>query len=217
MEANTLTSSALKLYDTILESHFNGQGLIGPDPGLRFNARIWRFAKSMLRWFPWGDSRMFMQAQGYWIWCNWNLYRLFEEERYRSNALKTTRYILSRQNEEGYWEYPLPQWRGRIATVEGNYGALGLIESYRHTRESSYLERALKWYDVLMNRVGFKDYEGTQAINYFAVPSRSMIPNNTTLTLQLNAELCDITKDDRFKAKNESMVAFLKLSQKKIR
>ena len=104
METNQITSRALRLYEYILRRNYDGHKLIGPDPGLRFNARVWRFLKSGLRFLPWSDSRVFMQAQGYWIWCNWNLYATMKGEKYRTTALKTTSFVLSRQNAEGYWK-----------------------------------------------------------------------------------------------------------------
>lgn len=214
MVHHTVLKHIRRLADYLVINHFDGSALVGPDPGLRFNARLWRFGKSMLRWLPWADDRMFMQTQGYWIWCNWMLYEMLGEDRFQQNALQTTRSLQSRQTEEGYWHYPLPQWRGRIATVEGNYGALGCIESFRRTQDPAFLQCALQWFEMLINRIGFIPYEDTLTIRYFAGRSGSMIPNNTTLTLQFLAELYDITGEKTVRAYDEQMIGFLSLSQK---
>lgn len=56
-----------RLFRYLVARHWNGRLLTGPDPGVRFNARIGRFAKSYLRFYPWSDDLAYMQAQGYWI------------------------------------------------------------------------------------------------------------------------------------------------------
>jgi len=211
---NESTRAALKLHDYIFNTHWNGNALIGPDPEVRFNARIWRFPKSYLRSFPWRDDRYFLQCQGYWIRDNWKLYSLFRDEKYKTIALTCSQKILTNQQPGGYWEYPLPQWKERIATVEGNYAALGLLASYNQTREQSFLEGALRWYNFLIKQTGFQTLKDTLAISYFSGQGRGgMVPNNSTLTLEFFAELYRNTQDEKYLAYCREMVKFLKTSQ----
>lgn len=47
MEGNLL-DSAIKLYDFIFRNFWNGQDIVGPDPGLMLNLRVLRFMKSYI-------------------------------------------------------------------------------------------------------------------------------------------------------------------------
>ena len=210
---NDYMKAALKLYDNISENHWNGRFLLGPDPGLRYNVRVWRFLKSYLRFLPWKDTHYFLQCQGYWIWDNWKLYDLFQESKYEETARACTEFILECQKMGGYWEYPLKRWKGRVATVEGCYAALGLIESYRHTGEKSLLNGLLAWYDFLIEKVGFQEYKDSLAVNYFAGRSGRLVPNNATLVLELFGYLFDITKQNKYLTYCKEMIKFLKYSQ----
>ena len=101
-----------------MRQHWNGKALEGPDSGIRFNARIGRFVKSYSRFLPWSDRMIYFQAQAYWIKANWLLADMGNREAERI-ALGCTEFVLSQQQPEGFWEYPNPEWKGRIATVEG--------------------------------------------------------------------------------------------------
>jgi hypothetical protein len=61
------------------------------------------------------------------------------DNRYRDIALRCSEFLLGRQQEDGAWLYPNPEWRGRIATAEGTWGSLGLLETYRQTRDRKFL------------------------------------------------------------------------------
>ena len=198
-----------RLYSYILTAHWHKGALIGPDPGLRFNFRIWRFLKSYLSMFTWNDDTYFLQCQGYWIWDNWKLYEIFGESRYRQTACESTERVLAEQKKEGYWEYPLREWRDRIATVDGNYAARGLLLSYERTKDTRYRDAAVRWYEFLTEKGGFQSYRDSLVIRYFAGRDGRLVPNNVTLTLTMNAELQQATGDSRFSEFDEPMIRFL--------
>ena len=69
-----LIHAAERLHAHLLKRHYS-QGLVhGPDAGVRFHLRLWRFFKAALDFVPWNDDYVFMQSQGYWILSNWMLH-----------------------------------------------------------------------------------------------------------------------------------------------
>ncbi len=210
----TISDAALheairRLHSYLVGEHWNGRALEGPDSGIRFNARIGRFVKSYLGFLPWPDRYIYMQAQAYWILSNWFMRDMLDDARYEEYALSCADYVLAAQRPEGYWEYPNPEWKGRIATVEGNYAAVGLLESYCRTRREPLLESAKKWYHFLMREVGFQGGDGMLAINYFSNVRGGMVPNNTASLLRFLAELADATNDAQYLARSDGMVTWL--------
>jgi hypothetical protein len=214
VSSNELINAARRLHSYLVQQHWNGEAVVGPDPGIRFNARIGRFIKSYLYFFPWSDNLCYMQAQGYWIFDNWIMYDVLHDDRYRKIAQACSEYLLSIQHSDGFWEYPNPEWRGRIATVEGCFAALGLLESYSRLRSQSFFAGAKKWYRYLLDGIGFRRQEkkGMRAINYFASDSGDLggVPNNSTLVLWTLARLAELTNDDQFLALCPSLVSWLK-------
>ena len=103
-----------RLHAHLIRHHERDGLLDGPDAGVRFNLRAWRFLKSGLDFIPWRDDYVFMQTQGYWVLANWMLYDASGEARFRESALQTTRAILRLQKPEGCWAYPLPERRHPI-------------------------------------------------------------------------------------------------------
>jgi len=205
-----LLDAVQRLYNYMIKQHWNGQAVVGPDPGIRFNARFGRFIKNYLKFFPWPDNYVYLQAQGYWIINNWLMAKLFDNDAYSDVARNCSRYVLSIQQTEGYWEYPNPEWKKRIATVEGCFGALGLLESYNQTRCEHFLIGAKQWYHYMVNKVGFQNVgDGMLAINYFSNLEGTKVPNNSTLALQFLAKLAYATGDDQFLATSDGMVAWL--------
>ena len=122
--------------------------LLGPDPGVRFNYRLWRFFKSYFPRIKWNDHLYYLQAQGYWILANWMLSKAHGDP-YEEIALAATDQVLQRQRDDGAWDQPNPEWKGRITTVEGDWASLGLLESYRRSGRTVYLEAVLRWHDFL--------------------------------------------------------------------
>src|SRR5437764_3211510 len=115
--------AATKLHRYLVDAHWNGQALIGPDSGIRFNYRIGRFIKSYLRGVPWRDNYYYVHGQAYWILANWRLLALTGQDTYRDIAVRCSECMLTQQRDDGAWEYPNVEWKGRIATVEGTWGS----------------------------------------------------------------------------------------------
>ncbi len=210
VSTDELLDAAQRLHNYIIKQHWNGQAIVGPDPGIRFNAKFWRFMKSYLRFFPWSDNYVYLQAQGYWIFNNWLMAKLFDSDKYGNVARNCSRHVLSIQQAEGHWEYPNPEWKDRIATVEGCFGALGLLECYNQTQYEPSLMGAKQWYRYMVKKVGFQNVGGGMlAINYFSNLDGGRVPNNSTLALQFLAKLASATGDDQFLAMCDGMVAWL--------
>lgn len=185
----------------------NGR-LGGPDAGVRFNLRVWRFLKSGLRFIFWRDHYVFMQTQGYWIISNWMLYEATREEAYRTLALEATEATLKLQTPEGYWHYPLPERRHLIATVEGNWGALGLLATYARTGRPEFLEGAIRWFDFLTQHISFQPHRHGKAINYFDRP-RGKVPNNSAEAAWFFLCLWKATSEEKYRRDVPELSAFL--------
>jgi hypothetical protein len=206
---DTLQHAATRLHHYLLKEHWNGHVLVGSDSGIRFNARIGRFIKSYLDFLPWSDRYIYLQAQGYWILNNWLMADLLDDEQCKELAQACSEYVLAEQQPEGYWEYPNPEWKDRIATVEGCFATLGLLESYCRTQQESLLTGAKKWYQYAIDKVGFQGDGSWLAINYFANVPTGMVPNNTTLALMTFARLADATQDSQYIWPCRAMVTWL--------
>lgn len=209
-----LLRAADRLHDHLLQAHWNGHDvLLGPDPGVRFNARVGRFVKSYVSFLPWQDDLAYLQAQGYWIFDNWLLYELRGDNRYRDLALRTSDAVLTMQRRDGYWEYPNPEWRGRVSTVEGCFAALGLIDTYARTDVAAYLDGAVRWHAFLHDGIGFRRQPHPEmlAVNYFANSDTTGggVPNNSTLVLWLMARLAEVTGDGAYLANSRALVEWL--------
>jgi rhamnogalacturonyl hydrolase YesR len=156
-----------------------------------------------------------LQAQGYWIKDNWELFGLTQKNSYRDVALECSNNVARTQRADGSWEYPLKEWRKYVSTVEGTWASLGLLTSYKNTKNQTYLESAIKWYDFLVEKTGFQSYLDSLVINYFAFSSkRNKVPNNATLVLWFFAELYKVTGDPKFMLHTDGLIRFLELCQK---
>lgn len=187
--------------------------LSGPDPGVRINLRVWRFVKSALSFVPWRDSYAFMQTQGYWILANWMLYEAGGDHRCRTLALDTTQAAVRFQTPEGYWRYPLPERRHLVATVEGNWGAAGLLASFAREPRSEWLAGAVRWYEYLVRGIGFQKHSRGEAINYFDRP-RGKIPNNSVEAAWLFLRLWKATGDRQYLEHVEPLLEFVAAVQR---
>lgn len=192
-----------------LEQSCNSQGaLVGADPGVRWNYRFLRFLKSKLRFLPWRDSLCYMQAQGYWIVANWKLSQN-NGDRFSELALKCSDFVVQSQRADGAWDYPNPEWRGRVATVEGIWASLGLLESYKRTSQTSYLDSAVRWNDFLNSKIGFQKTRVGSAVNYFAAEKDSAVPNNSVLALRFLAQLDHLTGKNSHQETCQRLLDFL--------
>jgi len=207
-----LIHAAERLHAHLLKRHYF-QGLLrGPDAGVRFQLRLWRFFKAALDFVSWKDNYVFMQSQGYWILSNWMLHEATGEPNYRALALESTEATLRLQQPEGFWLYPLPERKHLIATVEGNWGAIGLLATYAREPRKEFLQAAIRWYDYLVGRIGFQAHTPGEAINYFDKP-RGKIPNNSVEAVWLFLRLWKATGDARFVRHVDAMLDFLASSQ----
>jgi hypothetical protein len=204
--------SALKLHDHLVRRHWRS-GLVGPDPGIRLNFRIGRFIKSATSFLPWKDDLYYLQGQGYWILGNWRLFDLTGDKKFQALATQASDVALSHQRSDGAWEYPNPEWKGRVATAEGTWGALGLVESYRQTGEEKYLRSVLKWHGFLTQTIGYRQVEDELAVHYFADRGSGRVPNNSAFVLRFLAELADATGDASYLGPCPGMVKFMQRAQ----
>ncbi len=206
-------NAAMKLHRYLVDRHWRGKALIGPDPGIRFNYRIGRFLKSHLSVLDWKDDYYYLQAQGYWVLGNWRLLSLTGEEACRSIALSCSEQMLTQQQSNGAWPYPNPEWRGRVATAEGTWGSIGLLESYRQTGNRAFLEAALRWHHFVAETIGYQRVGDELAVNYFAGRQGSRVPNNSAFWLRFLAELKETTGDDSYLEPCAGLLAFMRAVQ----
>jgi hypothetical protein len=213
-ERHSVGAAARGLHSYLVRAHWTGDALEGPDVGIRFNSRFGRFIKSYLPFLSWADRLRYNQTQGYWIAANWMVHDLFEEQEAATLALATADDLLARQKEGGYWEYPNPEWRGRIATVEGNFATLGLLQAFERTHQERYLDGVQRWHRYLVTEMGFQEFNGGLAVNYFANRPSGMVPNNSTLTARTLARVAQVTGDDSYLKQCPALIRFVRDAQK---
>ena len=206
--------AALRLHRFMMATYWNGGRIIGPDSGVRFNRRIGRFIKSYLRFLPWKDFYYYLQAQGYWVLANSLLFQQTGEESYRHIALRCSEHMMEQQRRDGAWDYPNPEWRGRVATAECTWGALGLLATYRLAKNERFLCSALRWHHYLIHEIGFQQIGNELAVNYFAKRPTARVPNNSAFALRFLAELADATGDRSYLQQCGGMVTFMQHAQK---
>lgn len=207
-----LLTSAQKLHTHLVQTHYQGGLLHGPDPGVRFNLRVWRFLKAALKFVPWKDDYVFTQTQGYWVLGNWMLYEATGDRRCRDIAIESTDATLALETAEGYWEYPLPERKHLIATLEGIWGASPLLATYEREPRPEFLEGAIRAHDFIVNRIGFQDHPQGEVINYFDRP-RGKVPNNSVIAAWFFLRLWKTTQDSRYLDHVQGLLDFVKAVQ----
>ena len=95
-----------------------------------------------------------------------------------------------------------------IATVEGNWGAIGLLAGYAREPRQDFLAGAIRWYDYLVGTIGFQPHAPGKAINYFDKP-RGKIPNNSVEAAWFFLRLWQATGQARFLEHVGPMLDFL--------
>jgi hypothetical protein len=206
--------AAVKLHRYLVSANWDGMALVGPDVGVRFNLRVGRFIKSYLPSLPWNDSLYYLQSQGYWVLGNWRLFLLTGEASYQQYAMRCSEQMLERQRSDGAWDYPNREWKGRVATAEGTWGSLGLLETYRRTKDVKFLAGALRWRRFLVDEVGFEQIGDELAVNYFWNRPTSRVPNNSAFVLRFLAELAHLTGERAYMHPCPGLVTFLSRAQK---
>ena len=205
--------AALRLHEYLTTTHWNGHALIGPDVGIRLNYRLFRFIKSYFPQMSWKDDYYYVQTQGYWLLDNWQLFSNFRDDKYRNIAVRCSEYLLKQQREDGAWIYPNPEWHGRIATAEGTWGSLGLLESYRQTGDARFLASVKKWHRFLVREIGFQQIGPELAVNYFYGKKGVRVPNNSAIVLRFFAELADATERESYRHLCTGLLEFLEAAQ----
>jgi hypothetical protein len=211
--SNRHLDAAILLHRYLVTNHWTGHTLSGPDSGIRFNYRIGRFIKSALPRVQWSDSYYYLQGQGYWTLGNWCLFDLTGDETYRDIAVRTSASMLATQRGDGAWEYPNIEWSGRVATVEGTWGALGLLETYRRTGAAAVLTGVVEWHRFLTNTIGFQRVDDELAVNYFAHCCGARVPNNSAAVLRFLAELATISGNAAYLRPAAGLLRFLSSAQ----
>lgn len=181
--------AAARVHSFLVRHNWDGSGLVGPDMGIRLNYRVGRFVKSALRVVPWRDALYYNQAQAYWIIANRRLSARTGDAGFASIAATCAERLLERQRDDGSWAYPNPEWSGRVATTEGTWGAIGLLEAYHETADPRFLQGALSWWEFLERETGYQDVLGGSAVNYFAGRAGAVVPNCSSLVLHFLGEL----------------------------
>jgi len=209
---NDLAQGALRLHAYLARHHLRGDLLAGPDAGIRFNLRLWRFAKSALGLRQGPERHVFTQGMAYWVLANGRLYDLRRDPGFLASAVRGADALLGLQREDGSWPYPLRERRHLVATIEGNWAALALLDAFRRTGDERHRQGALRWKRFLLERIGFQDVQGTRAVNYFDKP-RGNVPNNSTNTLWFFSELASVDPDPALEEGIQGMKAFLRRAQ----
>lgn len=215
LSQSELVEAARRLHQFLFDNHWNGAGVIGPDVGIRFNLRLGRFVKSYLRWIHWNDSYYYLQTQAYWIFANWQLHHFTGDPHYRDIAIRASEHAMERQRPDGAWDYPNPEWKGRVATAEGTWGSLGLLESYRYSGQERFLAAAQRWHKYLFSTIGFASNGSELAVRYFAERHATPpVPNNSAFVLRFLSELACLSGDREYVAPCQGMMLFMNNAQK---
>jgi hypothetical protein len=204
-----ILDSAKRLHSYLRDNHLDKGALRGPTPGVRWNLRVWRFAKGYLSFVPWRDDCVCYQGQGYWIAANWLLHRLTKEDEYGRLALATSDFVLENQRDDGSWPNPIPERKHLVTTIEGIWAGGGLLSTYRRTGDKRCLEGALAWHRFMTESIGYQDHGADgAAINYFNVP-RGKVPNNSTAAIWFLSELEEASEGVDVKKQTSRMLSFL--------
>ena len=121
--------------------------------------------------------------------------------------------MVTRQRPDGGWDYPHPGWKGRVATAEGCWAAIGLLDAHRRSQDPTLLAASLRWQRFLDEHVGWQRSGGGLAVNYFGDRSDPPVPNNSVFTLRFLATLARGTGDDSWLRRAPEILTFLASAQ----
>jgi hypothetical protein len=205
--------AALRLHRHLADRHLTQGRLEGPDQGVRWNIRVWRFWKSAFPALSPRERHFFVQGQSYWALANWTLHDLTGEPRFATTAVAATEAIAGAQRSDGAWDYPLPERRHLVATVEGDFGAIALLEAHRRGVRTGLLEAARRWYEFVEQKIGYQKHPRGLAVNYFDRP-RGLVPNNTAEWVWVLGRFHRATGDARYLEHVPELLGFLEAVQK---
>ena len=210
--ANATLDAARRLHAYVAARHLHDGRLAGADQGVRWNIRIGRFVKSYLAVLRPVERHYFIQGQAYWALASWTLGELTGRPAYHEAARAATRTIQQTQRPDGAWDYPLPERKHLVATVEGDFGAVAMLEGHRHDRDSAWLEGAKRWHAYVEREIGYQSHAGGLCVNYFQQP-RGLVPNNTCEWIWVLGRLARATGDTKCLERVPAMLTFLEAVQ----
>jgi len=205
-------AAARRLHAYVGARHLHDGRLEGADQGVRWNIRVWRFVKSYLPLLRPRERFFFLQGQAYWALASWTLGDLTGEGAYHAAARDATRTVLATQRPDGAWAYPLPERRHLIATVEGNFAAIALLEAFRRDGDRAALDAAVRWHAYVEREIGYQEHPAGLCVNYFQVP-RGLVPNNACEWIWVLGEFARATGESRFLERVPAMLGFLEAVQ----
>ena len=210
----TALAAARRLHAHLAGRHLHDGRLSGADQGVRWNIRIGRFVKSYLPFLRARERHFFLQGQAYWACASWTLGELTKDPAFHEAARAATRVIAATQRPDGAWDYPLPERKHLVATVEGDFGAVALLEGHRFDRDADWLERARRWHAYVEREIGYQEHAGGLCVNYFQKP-RGLVPNNTCEWIWVLGMLARATGEERFLERVPRLLTFLEAVQMK--
>jgi hypothetical protein len=95
-----------------------------------------------------------------------------------------------------------------VSTTEGNWAAVGLVESYHRTGDERYKAAVASWFKFLREDIRFVETSDGVFVNYFDKRER-VVPNNTSGALWFVSEFLRILPDSKFEDNRPEMVRFL--------
>lgn len=205
-------AAARRLHAYLGSRHLHDGRLAGADQGIRWNIRVFRFVKSYLPALRPRERHWFVQGQAYWANASWILGDLTGEPAYHAAAREAARVIRATQRADGAWDYPLPERRGLVATNEGNFGTIALLESFRRERDADALAGARAWHAYVEREIGYQDHPAGLAVNYFQKP-RGRVPNNTCEWIWVLGRLASATGEVTFRERIPALLGFLEAVQ----
>lgn len=207
-----LLEAALRLHAHLERHHLHAARLEGDDQGVRWNIRVWRFWKSYFPALSPRQRHFFLQGQGYWALANWTLHDLTGDARFRDLARDATEAVDAAQRPDGAWSYPLRERRHLVATVEGDFAAVTLLEAHRRGLGQHFLDSARRWYDFVELSIGYQEHPGGIAVNYFDQP-RGLVPNNSAEWVWVLGRFASETGEKRYLDRVPGLLGFLEAVQ----
>ncbi len=191
--ADAALNAAFKLHAHLQRRFVVNGAVVGPDPSGRFNLRAGRFVKAWLPAVPWNDHWTSLQAMGYWVRWSALLARWRPELTHEVRAACDA--LCRWQRPDGAWTFKDPRRAdGRVATFEGTWAALALLEGARLLEEPAYAEGARRWVSYLIDTRAFHSLDGGIFVTYWS-DATFPVPNNSAEVLWLLAEASSLLPD----------------------
>lgn len=204
--------AACRLQAHLADHHLHEGRLSGADQGVRWNIRVWRFVKSYLPALRPVERFYFVQGQAYWALANWSLADVTRDAHYREVADEAARVVRATQRPDGAWDYPLPERKHLIATVEGDFGAITLLEHHARTGDADALVGARAWHAYVEQHIGYQAHERGLCVNYFQKP-RGKVPNNTCEWIWVLGRFAQVTGETSYLERVPALLDFLEAVQ----